>query len=328
MSLTDIDSYNPLCEEPPDFDEFWRATLGQIAEVEPKPTLARQKSPALGLQLDKLEFMSLGQVLISGYLLTHDTPEPRPLIVHSHGYNSQHDIMLNWARTGCNVCGFDIRGFGRSGRLPLAQGGWVLTGINAPQTSIIRGAVADLLQMINVARNLLTWRVSTITMKGFSFGGALAIMAAAFDPYANMVVAGQPTFGWTKERLRLAQAGSSAEIKRYLDANPDLSEHALDTLNYFDTLHFAKRIQKPAFVGVGLDDDVVPSRSVMGMASRLNAGSSELRILPVSHSDDPRESLWAKFDDEWLDMTVNGLPQGFGSEERRIRSIGLEADAA
>ena len=38
--------------------------------------------------------------------------------------------------------------------------------------------------------------------------------------------------------------------------------------------------------------------------------------------------LWRKFDDEWLDMTVNGLPKGFGSDERRIRSIGLEADAA
>ena len=327
MSLTDIDSYNPLIEEPSDFDEFWRACRETIAEVEPKPILARQKAPALGLQLDKLEFTSLGQVPIRGYLLTHDSPEPRPLIVHSHGYNSQHDIMLNWARTGCNICGFDLRGFGRSGRLPLAKGGWVLTGIESPQTSIIRGAVSDIAQAITVARELLSWRISTITLKGFSFGGALAIMEAAFDPYANMVVAGQPTFGWNKERIRLAKAGSSMEIKNYLDANPKLADRALETLNYFDTLHFAKRIQKPAFIGIGLDDDVVPSRSVMGMASRLSS-PSEVRILPVSHSDDPRESLWKKFDDEWLSMTVGGLPANFGSDERRIRSIGLEADAA
>ena len=328
MPLTALESYSPLCTEPEDFDRFWNATSRAVAEVPPQPTLARQASPAPGLHLDVLRFTSLGHKNISGYLLTHDVPEPRPLIVHTHGYNSQYDIMLNWARKGCHVCGIDVRGFGRSTGIPLAQKGWVLTGIEAPQTSIIRGAVADVWQTIAVAHNLLGWRVSRTTLTGFSFGGALAIMAAAFDPHANLLVAGQPTFGWHSERLRLSNAGSSAEIRHYLENNPDKAARAMETLSYFDTLHFATRVQKPTVIGAGLDDDVVPSRSVMGIASRLRSAPAELTLLPVSHSDDPRESLWAEFDREWLDMTVKGLPSDFGSEPRRIRDISGASRAA
>lgn len=328
MPLTAIESYSPLCTEPTDFDRFWNATSKAVEEVEAQPSLSRQASPAPGLHLDVLKFASLGHKTISGYLLTHDVPEPRPLIVHTHGYNSQYDIMLNWARKGCHVCGIDVRGFGRSAGIPLAQKGWVLTGIEAPQTSIIRGAVADVWQAMAVARQLLGWRISRTTLTGFSFGGGLAIMAAAFDPNANLLVAGQPTFGWHSERLRLSAAGSSAEIRYYLENNPDRAEQAMDTLAYFDTLHFATRVQKPTVIGAGLDDDVVPSRSVMGIASRLTSAPAELSLLPVSHSDDPRESLWAEFDREWLDMAVNGVPAEFGSEARRIREISEASRAA
>ena len=328
MPLTGLESYSPLCTEPTDFDRFWNATLSAVKEIKAQPSLARQESPAPGLHLDVLKFSSLGHKTISGYLLTHDVPEPRPLIVHTHGYNSQYDIMLNWARAGCHVCGIDVRGFGRSAGIPLARKGWVLTGIEAPQTSIIRGAVADVWQAIAVARELLGWRISRTTLTGFSFGGGLAIMAAAFDPHANLLVAGQPTFGWHSERLRLSTAGSSAEIRHYLDNNPDLAARALQTLGYFDALHFATRVQKPTVIGAGLDDDVVPSRSVMGIASRLTSAPAELMLLPVSHSDDPRESLWAEFDREWIDMTIKGVPSDFGSEARRIREISEASRAA
>lgn len=328
MPLSALESYSPLCTEPVDFDRFWNATSRAVAEVPAQPTLARQDAPAPGLHLDVLKFTSLGHETVSGYLLTHDVPEPRPLIIHTHGYNSQFDIMRNWARTGCHVCGIDVRGFGRSAGIPLAAKGWVLTGIEAPQTSIIRGAVADVWQTIEVTRKLLGWRISRTTLTGFSFGGALAIMAAAFDPHANLLVAGQPTFGWHSERLRLSKAGSSAELRHYLENNPDKATEVMDTLRYFDTLHFATRVQKPTVIGAGLDDDVVPSRSVMGIASRLTSAPAELSLLPVSHSDDPRESLWAEFDRQWLEMTVNGVPPDFGSEKRRIREISEASRAA
>ncbi len=321
MSLAALDSFSPLRNEPPDFDDFWSGTHEHLLEIDPCPTLARQKPPAEGLVYDRLSFRSFGNVTIAGYLLTHDVAEPRPLIVHSHGYNSQYDVMLNWANSGCNILGIDFRGFGRSEHLDMALGGYVLTGIGSAHTSILRGAAMDLVQALRTARLLLGSRLASTTLYGFSFGGGMALMAAALDRDVDFMVIGQPTLGWHSERLRLSKAGSSAEINRYLSCKPGERDAVMQTLAYFDTMHFAARVTTPAMVGIGLDDDVVPSRSVMAVTNHIAASALELRILPVSHSDDPRESLWAAFDEEWIDMARRGLPDDFGSAERRVASL-------
>lgn len=321
MPIAAIDSFTPFCTEPPDFDAFWHNTYDSLLEIEPRPVLARQDSPGKSLTYEHLNFTSLGQVGISGYLLSHNDAEPRPLIVHSHGYNSQYDVMLNWASHGCHVLGIDFRGFGRSERLTLAKGSYVMTGIDAPQTSILRGNVADLVQAKRVGRILLGDRVSSLTLKGFSFGGAIALMAATLDTSADLVVSGQPTLGWHSERLRLSTSGTGAEKRRYLDSNPSERDKVMNTLNYFDTLHFASRIVTPTLIGIGLDDAVVPSRSVIAISNHVKTPKFEVRILPVAHSDDPRESLWKDFDEQWLGFTTDGLPEDFGDPSRQVQAI-------
>ncbi len=322
MSLAALDSFSPLRNEPLDFDDFWTSTYEQLLEVDPGPTLARQKAPAVGLIYDRLSYRSFGNVNINGYLLTHDVAEPRPLIVHSHGYNSQYDVMLNWANSsGCNVLGIDFRGFGRSEHLDMALGGYILTGISSAHTSILRGAAMDLAQALRTARLLLGSRLKSTTLYGVSFGGGMALMAGALDQDVDFMVVGQPTLGWHSERLRLSSAGSSAEINRYLSCKPRERDAVMQTLEYFDTMHFAARVSTPMMIGIGLDDDVVPSRSVMAVSNHVASPDLELRILPVSHSDDPRESLWARFDDEWLEISRHGVPAGFGSAARRVASL-------
>ena len=321
MTVTAIDSYTPIVDEPVEFDRFWNATLDKVGEIAPLPVMARQAPPAPRLTLDHVNYASLGNVRIAAYLLAQDVSEPRPLIVHSHGYNSQYDVMLHWANTGCHVFGLDFRGFGRSTSTRVVAGGYVLTGIETPQTSILRGAVCDLLQGLKAAHALLGWRIARTVLYGFSFGGAMALMAGVLTDEPELLVVGQPTFGWHKERLRLSQAGSSHELKRYFAAHPARSAAAMDTLGYFDTLHFASRVRTPVLLGIGLDDPVVPSRSVLAIAGRLPQDSCEVRFLPVAHSVNPRESLWADFDAEWLCMARSGVPADFGSAERKLGTV-------
>ena len=168
----------------------------------------------------------------------------------------------------------------------------------------------DLVQALRTARLLLGSRLESITLYGFSFGGGMALMAGALDKDVDFMVVGQPTLGWHSERLRLSKAGSSAELNRYLACKSSDHDAVMQTLAYFDTMHFAARLATPMMVGIGLDDDVVPSRSVMAVTGHVTSEDLELRILPVSHSDDPRESLWARFDDEWIAMARRGIPAG------------------
>ncbi|MEM8982961.1 MAG: alpha/beta fold hydrolase [Pseudomonadota bacterium] len=322
MNMQAIRAFKPLRQEPAEFDILWQASLQSLDRTDPAPLSQRGASPRPGLTLDRLSFASLGGEQILGYLLSHDDGGVRPLIVHTHGYNSQYDIMLEWALAGYHVCGIDVRGHGRSAARPSSSDGYVLTGIDTPQTSILRGAVMDVVQAIRVARLLVSWRVARTVLQGFSFGGALAVMAGALVPDLDLVVAGQPTFGWHSERVRLAEAGSSLELRRFLDAAPHRAEQINATLAYYDALHFAHRLRVPCFLGVGLADTVVPSRTVLAIANHIGTAPLELRLLPVSHSDDPRESLWNRFDAEWLALGLrDALPADFGSDERQLQLI-------
>ena len=121
------------------------------------------------------------------------------------------------------------------------------------------------------------------------------------------------------------EEGVAPKIRRFLDSNPSRRSEIMDSLNYFDTLHFAARAKTPTVIGIGLDDAVVPSRSVIAISNHVAAKQFEVRILPVAHSDDPRESLWADFDDEWLGYTTSGLPDDFGDAERLVQAIGADS---
>lgn len=321
MAIKGLERFKPNAWRPPGFLGFWEQTVALLGQEDPAPALAAAEAAGPGISLRRVEFSSLGGLRISGYLARPVSEQSCPLIVHAHGYDDRYTIMTDWARRGTAVFGFDARGFGRSAAaVATSEHGYVLTGIENRETSIVRGAVADYLQAIRVARLLLDGRAMRTTCHGFSFGGALALMASALSRDVDFLTVGQPTFGWNSERRRLALAGSTSQLNRYLAAQPWLLDDVMATLEYFDTVHFAPLIQAPTLVGVGLDDDVVPSRTVLAVANHMRC-PLELRLLPVSHSSDPRESLWRDFHQEWLGYTVAGLPADFGSEQRQIRTL-------
>ncbi len=321
MAIAGLERFKPNVERPEEFLRFWALTVAELQRVDPDPQLEEDEVEAADLALKRVRYRSLGDAEIHGYLLCPKTVQPRPLVVHAHGYNDRYEIMVDWAQRGFNVFGFDARGFGRSTRsVDVSEHGYVITGVESPRTSILRGAVADYLQAVRVARELLPDQVTSIGYYGFSFGGGLALMAAALSRDPNLVVVGQPTFGWNEERFRLALAGSALHIKEYVDQFPWRRDTVNSTLDFFDTLHFAPLIQAPVFLGIGLDDDVVPSRTLLALANYLKT-PVEVRILPVSHSADPRESLWQSFKEEWLRCLADGLPSEFGTGTRQLRAL-------
>lgn len=321
MTILGLERFRPNAWRPPDFVEFWEDTAAQTRLVDPAPLLSKPEGAGSGITLQRVRFRSLGDVTISGYIARPVLVHACPLIVHAHGYDDRYEVMLDWARQGAVVFGFDARGFGRSAdAASVSASGYVLTGIESAQSSILRGAVADYLQAITVARMLQEGRVQRLSCHGFSFGGALALMAAAWCQEIDLLSVGQPTFGWNAERRRVALGGSTRQLNQFLEEQPWRRDQVMATLEYFDTVHFASLIRAPALVGIGLDDDIVPSRTVLAMVNHMSC-PVELRLFPVAHSADPRESLWSHFHQEWLEYTVTGLPGDFGSTERQIRTL-------
>ena len=272
------------------------------------------RNAALGLE--RLTFSSLGGPRVSGYAILWKDDLPRPMVVHSHGYGGGLDPMWRWAEAGANVVGVEARGYGRSGgALPApSRWGYVLTGIEAPEKYVLRGAVCDYMRAVEVGGEILGPLVSRTVLNGTSFAGGLAVMAQSVMQVADLLVVAVPSFGWAEGRRFLVEEGSGREVNRYLEAHPGREEDVMVVLSYFDAMNFAAQIRCPTLVGLGLEDPVVPAPTVYAIANHLG-GPHEVVRLPVSHTERPEEKLWERFEARWLRLAVEGVPPGFGEKQ-------------
>ena len=306
--------FKPPITRPADFEAFWDSTRQQLERQDPAVERAAlgAQAPA-GLIGEAVTFLSLGGERIGASFIHWQDRASRPLVVYSHGYGGRCRPRWDWAARGLNVFGVDIRGCGRSrGALPNpSPRGYVLTGIETPETSVLRTAACDYLQAARVARQLLGEGVTRSVFQGVSFAGGLALMSAAVSGLADLLAVGVPTFGWAGGRHVFVKSGSGAEINRYLEERPEQLEDVMLVLRYFDTVNFATRVQCPALVGIGLQDEVVPAKTVYGIANHLG-GPYEIMEFPVSHTELPEERLWDRFEARWLELALHGIPDGFG----------------
>ena len=314
----------PALTRPADFSAFWRKTVIELELVDPEVYRTPVEDETdVSLVLEKVSFCSFGGARVHGYVLRSRETQPRPLVVHSHGYQGCCEVMWEWARTGVNVCGVDIRGFGRS-RDALAEispWGYVLTGIDSPESYILRAAVCDYLRAIQVARTLVGPDIVRTIYVGSSFAGGLALMAAAVAPGADLLAVGVPTFGWAEGRQFFVRLGSGKEINDYLARRPEAVEDVMVVLRYFDPINFAPAVSCPSLVGMGIVDEVVPAHTVYAVANHL-AGPHEVMEFPISHSDSPEQQHWKKFEAYWLRLAREGVSDDFGGRlGRRIHRI-------
>ena len=218
----------------------------------------------------------------------------RPLVITTHGYNSQCNpaAEARHVALGVDLFGFDVRGFGLSrAACSVDPGGYVLTGIRAPETSILRGAVCDYIRAAALGTLLHGSPTPHTTFHGRSFGGGLAVMAQAVSHLASYLAVAVPTFGWAAGRQALVKKGSGHEINEYLATGRSTETDVMRTLGYFDTINFADRVGCRALVGVGSRDDVVPAETVYAVVNHM-VPPPEVLKLQVSHSTDLEEARW------------------------------------
>ena len=306
----------PPLKRAPDFESFWEKTRVELGRVAPNTSRHPLESEDRALGFERLDFNSLGEVRVSGYAIRWKDGVPRPLVVHSHGYEGELDPVWHWARAGVNVVGVEARGYGRSeDALPSPSSwGYVLTGIESPEEHVLRGAVCDYMRAVEVGREILGASVSRTVLHGASFAGGLAVMAESILQAADLLVVAVPSFGWAEGRRFFVREGSGKEINRYLEAHPGSEEDLMLVLSYFDPMNFAHDIRCPTLVGLGVEDNVVPAPTVYAIADRLG-GPHEVMELPVSHTERPEEKLWERFEAYWLRLALEGVPADFGKKD-------------
>jgi cephalosporin-C deacetylase len=144
-------------------------------------------------------------------------------------------------------------------------------------------------------------RRTRTTRNGISFSGRLVLMAGALLGKVGLLAIGVPTFGWAEGRNFFVKAGSGAEIGRYLEARPKEAEDVMLVLRYFDPVNFADMVSCLVLIGVGLNDDVFPAKTVYAIANHLQ-GPVEIIKFPVSHTQGPEEKRWEEFETVVLEL--------------------------
>ena len=197
------------------------------------------------------------------------------LFCHGFGSDKQGSYERRCERAvaaGVDAVRFDFRGVGESdGTFPAATLTTRLADLRA---------VADLFDL------------DAFCVFGSSFGGLVALHAAARDDRVDAVVCRSPVTDLSVYDERARQVREEGPIDH--PSGHTVDERLFDDLDTFDTMAAAERIDVPVAVVHGADDDVVPATGSFETAAHLEGEALVRQVAGERHvfSDEAEGLLW------------------------------------
>ena len=276
-----IDS--PLTREA-DFDSFWKATLGALAEVEPGFKMERKAGmDSETHEVFEVEMRSLGGVRVRGW---YERPkgggEGRvPALLRVPGYSSTMWPTGDGERVA--YFSFNVRAHGNSqDDVPGQPENYWIRGLDDKEGYYYQGAYADCVRAVDFLVSREEIDGERIAVTGGSQGGGLSLATAALDP---RIAACAPDIPFLCDWGKYFKASSWPEIDEWIAAKPGRTwGSTLRTMSYFDVLNLAERIRCPVLLSLGVQDAVCPPATIFSVYNRLR-GEKSFRAYPeVEHS--------------------------------------------
>lgn len=275
LPLEQLRAYTPERHEPADFGAFWSDTLAEARAHALNPRFEPVETGLVTVQSFDLTFSGWGGHPIGGWLtLPAQRPAPLACVVEYIGYGGgrglPHDHLL-WASAGYAHLVMDTRGQGsawRAGDTPDPAGsaphapGFMTQGLLDPRTYYYRRVYTDAVRAVEAARSHPAIDPARVAVTGGSQGGGISIAVAGLLPDLRAVLPDVPFLCHFERALTITDSFPYAEIAGYLRVHRGHTAQAMQTLAYFDGLHFAARAKCPALYSVGLMDDVCPPSTV------------------------------------------------------------------
>lgn len=285
LPLEALRAYESDEKPPDDFAAFWDATLEEASEAWWPAQFARNADSLFQtVAVYDVTFAGFAGDPIRGWLITPtDAPGPLPCVVQFVGYgggrSTPHD-HLHVATAGLAHFIMDTRGqgagwsAGSTGDPHAADGpsvpGFLTRGIDDPQRYYYRRLFTDAVCAVRAAGSHAAVDADRIAVSGASQGGGIALAAAGLCGDAvRALVCDVPFLCNFSRALEITDADPYAELARYLAVHRDAEARVMQTLQYFDGLHFAPRVTAPSLLSVGLCDLVCPPSTVFSVYNRI-----------------------------------------------------------
>ena len=302
----DLESFATSVTCPDDFDQFWSQTLTQLSEIPLDPTATPdplRSNPEADVY--QATYRSLNDLKIFGWYTLPAQPAdsgPYPAILLLPGYKSEPALRRDWGRKGVAVLSVAVRGkLPSSAQFNPGYPGLLTHGIESRETYAYRGVISDCSRGLDFLLSRPEIDPHRIYACGSSQGGGLTLITAALRPEIRAAAAGYPFLCCFPESIQMLRSYPYDEISCYLRAHPQNETQTLQTLQYYDAVNFAPRIQCPTAVGIALDDEVCPPETGYAAYAQLNA-PRELWLFPQSGHGNAHE--YPKKETAWLDQHI------------------------
>jgi cephalosporin-C deacetylase len=269
------DRHQTSVVRPPDFDEFWAATMAEVEKVPLNPSIARvamRSTP--DVDVFEIHYDSLDELRIAGWYCRPTEsylPAPYPGLLIVPGYISEPTLPKTWAKMGYAVVGVAPRGKLRSnGHFNPGYPGLLVRDIVDPLTYGYRGFYVDACRAVDFLFSRPEVDTDRIGVHGSSQGGALTLTTAALRADAiTCGAAGAPYLAGFMDSASLTHSYPYEEINEYLREFPDQEEAVRASVAYFDGINFAPMIRCPMLIYAGLGDDVCPPETAFDLKQAL-----------------------------------------------------------
>jgi cephalosporin-C deacetylase len=282
---------------PVDFDDFWLKTRYELDSVAPDFKIElNEKLTTDRVEVFDVEMKSLQNVRVRGYYTRPIGKDRLPAILHVQGYSS---VMTAFSLDNTVAAFFlNIRGHGNS-RDDINPGfpGYLLTGIDRPESYIYRGAYMDCIRAIDFLCSRAEIDTSRIAVEGGSQGGALSIATTALDKRVKLCMADVPFLSDFKNYFEIA-SWPAGEFKSYISKTGKKWEDLYAVLDYIDIKNMTPSITCPVIMGVGLYDDVCPPAINFAAYNNLKSEDKTYILYPQSGHSLPGSHYEVKM--EWM----------------------------
>ena len=290
----------PYTKNPQDFDDFWAKNLEQARKtpvtvsVEPAPQYTTDDVDALLVKLRTDKRHS-----IYGYLTKPKRAGKYPVVMTppGAGIKTIKNVNDDYSRQGLIRLMIEIHGlnptlsddtFQEISSTFSDENGYVQNGLDDRENSYLKHVYVACVRAIDYLTTLPEWDGQNIIVQGGSQGGALSLITAALDKRVTACVANHPALS-DVAGYQDGRAGGWPHMNRQHNM---LTPQKVQTLQYYDVVNFARRIECPVYLTWGFNDNVCPPTTSYIVWNLITA---------------PKESLITPINEHWTTSGTNQL---------------------
>lgn len=303
----DFPNYRPASTRQPDFEQFWKDTLAELARVpmDAQVTPVPEQSNAAA-EAFRVSLATLGGRRVWCWYWKPRKPGRYPVQfqVPSSGV---YPFQANQVPHGEDFCGMWMAIHGlpvdydpeKPPQDPAAWNYWT-HGIASPKTSMWRTIYASMVRGVDFLQSRQEVDPKRIMVAGGSQGGGLTMVLAGLDrriAFAAPAHSGLPRLDWT-----VIHAPGFWPFGMGARPAGQSTEQFLATLSYFDAANFTPDIVCPVVAEVSLLDTVTASGNQICALAHVKPGLLELICDPwTCHASEPRgAALRAEAINRWM----------------------------